>query len=233
MRGPALAALMLALTAAVSAQPRLAFDAPRHDFGTFEEDEVVTHVFRFANAGDAALRIVEITAACGCTTPEWTQDPIAPGDSGSVSVAYDSAGRPGLFEKTVRVIPEAGEAVTLRLTGEVISAFVARGIPVGSLTFESVREDLGDIASAQEIQTVFRFQHRGERPLRILGVETSHEGIRVVFPQRPVFPGDVAAVLVYADEADLGSDVDLAVTVLTDDPTEPEKSVQILARIPE
>lgn len=42
-------------------------------------------------------------ASCGCTTPEWPKEPIAPGKKAQIKVTFDPAGRPGPFTKTISV----------------------------------------------------------------------------------------------------------------------------------
>ena len=62
-----------------------------------------------------------VHASCGCTTPTWTKEPIEPGKKGSVTVAYNPLGRPGVFTKTITVFTNASEEnVTLLIKGEVI-----------------------------------------------------------------------------------------------------------------
>lgn len=73
------------------------------DFGTIKNDRPAVHEFEFTNNGDGNLIIVDATAECGCTRPEWPEKPIAPGKKGKVKVSYNPIGRPGSFEKTVTV----------------------------------------------------------------------------------------------------------------------------------
>jgi len=212
------------LASGAMAQGQLAFDAPRHDFGTFTEGETVTHVFAFTNTGDAPLALTEVDAACGCTTPSWTEGEIAPGARGQVTVAYDSAERPGPFEKTVQVGTKDSGEVTLRIVGNVVAEFVARGVPMGSLTFENDRQDIAPEASGG-LRAFFRFQHTGDRPVRISAVEASDDRVQAVFPNRPVYSGDVMGILLTVDDA-LASGETLTVRVMTDDAEEPVKTLQ-------
>lgn len=81
-----------------------------HDFGTITEKEgKVSHTFIIKNTGDAPLVITRVIASCGCTTPEWTKAPIAPGKSGEVKVTYNPAGRPGNFSKTISIYSNGKE----------------------------------------------------------------------------------------------------------------------------
>jgi hypothetical protein len=223
MLRPAAILLLLALASgAAAAQPALTFEAPRHDLGAMTEGEVATHVFAFTNTGNAPLAIAEVETSCGCTTPQWTSDPVAPGASGTVTVAFDSQGRPGPFERTVRVVaPEAG-AVTLRILGTVESAFVASGVAVGSVTFSEVEAE----AAAGESHA-FYLQHTGARPVRFASVEAP-EGVRVSFPDRRFFSGDVRAVIVTPEAIAPGESVE--VRIETDDAAQPVKVLRLRVR---
>lgn len=79
------------------------FEKTTHDFGTFSENEpIVTYEFEFKNIGDAPLVIHQAIASCGCTVPDYTKEPIAPGKSGKIKVTYNGTGRyPGHFKKSI------------------------------------------------------------------------------------------------------------------------------------
>ncbi|MCD7914942.1 MAG: DUF1573 domain-containing protein [Tannerellaceae bacterium] len=75
-----------------------------HDFGEImESNGPVSHTFVVENTGDMPLVITRVVASCGCTTPKWTKEPIAPGKSGNIAVTFDPKGRPGPFSKTISV----------------------------------------------------------------------------------------------------------------------------------
>lgn len=72
-----------------------------HDFGTIPEGPAVTYDFKFKNTGKEPLIIQGVSASCGCTTPTYSKDPVMPGKTGSISVQYNTQGRPTPFTKTV------------------------------------------------------------------------------------------------------------------------------------
>jgi len=100
---------------------KIVFEEMAHDFGAFKEaDGVQTTTFNFTNTGTTPLILSNVRASCGCTTPKWTRDPIAPGAKGSIDVSYNPKNRPGSFNKSVTVSSNAENAtVVLRITGEV------------------------------------------------------------------------------------------------------------------
>lgn len=91
-------------TGAASAQAVISAENATHDFGAIKEaDGKVAHTYTISNTGDAPLVITRVIASCGCTTPEWTKEPIAAGKTGSITITFDPAHRPGPFAKTISV----------------------------------------------------------------------------------------------------------------------------------
>ena len=94
----------------------ISFNEMSYNFGDVQETAgLQTHKFEFTNTGGEALIIQNVSTSCGCTTPEWTKEPVMPGQKGYVSAAYNPAGRPGAFEKYITVQSNAEPAV-LKLT---------------------------------------------------------------------------------------------------------------------
>jgi hypothetical protein len=100
----ALFALILGFAFTSNAQGALKFKQEKHDFGTITEGTVATYSFEFTNTGKTPVVISNVQPSCGCTTPEWTREPVMPGKTGKVTASYNSAGRPGNFNKTVTVM---------------------------------------------------------------------------------------------------------------------------------
>lgn len=80
------------------------FDSKSHDFGTIKASNgPVSHTFMITNTGNTPLVITTVTnGGCGCTTPKWTPEPIAPGKTGKVTIKFDPTGRRGEFNREVR-----------------------------------------------------------------------------------------------------------------------------------
>ncbi len=106
--------------AAEAAQATVAEKLPRitlaekgvFNFGTITEGDTVEHVFRFKNTGEFPLIINNVTASCGCTTPEWPREPVAPGASSSVRVRFNSRNKGGVQNKTVSIYANTNPSVT-------------------------------------------------------------------------------------------------------------------------
>lgn len=105
-------------------QADIKFDKTTHDFGAFsEKSPTVTTTFTFTNVGDGPLVIHQAIASCGCTVPEYTQEPVQPGKTGTIKVTYNGKGRfPGKFKKSITVRTNAKtELVRLFIEGEMLA----------------------------------------------------------------------------------------------------------------
>lgn len=87
--------------------PVLHFADTAHDFGTMSEGEKVEHEFSFKNEGNSPLLIAGASTSCGCTVPEFSREPIAPGSTGTLKVSFSSAGKQGHILKAITVSSNA------------------------------------------------------------------------------------------------------------------------------
>ena len=88
------------------------------DFGKIQQGRPVTHEFEIANAGQDTLKLENVQASCGCTTPVWKKDPVAPGSGASINVGYNASSE-GPFEKLVTIYYNGGQTKTLTIKGNV------------------------------------------------------------------------------------------------------------------
>ena len=92
-----------------------------HDFGTIKESsQTASTIFILTNSGKEPLIINKVSASCGCTTPEWTKEPIEAGKQAYVKATYSTAGRPGPFDKTITVVSNGNpSSLILHIKGTV------------------------------------------------------------------------------------------------------------------
>ncbi|HEX2922360.1 MAG TPA: DUF1573 domain-containing protein [Bacteroidales bacterium] len=151
----------------------------QHDFGKFKEEAgTQSYDFYFTNTGTQPLVIQNIQASCGCTTPEWTKQPVPPGGKAKVSAKYDPKGRPGAFSKTLSVYTNTTPEVTvLTLKGEVTprekTVEELFAYPVGGVRFESQ-------------QLPFTSVKKNDKKIRVMQViNTSKENVKIEFENVP------------------------------------------------
>jgi hypothetical protein len=102
------------------APQKLKFATTTYDFGSKPQGKPVNTEFEFSNMGTEPLVLETVKASCGCTTPEWTKEPVMPGKKGTIKVQYNMA-REGSFNKTITVTTKDSETVVLTITGNAVA----------------------------------------------------------------------------------------------------------------
>ncbi len=104
------------------AQGGLQFLPAEWNFGSIREsDGRVSHIFTGTNRGTKPVVILDVVSTCGCTIPEFSRKPIAPGATVQIKVVYDPANRPGAFVKELGVFSsERSKVATLVIRGSVV-----------------------------------------------------------------------------------------------------------------
>ena len=99
----------------------ITLSADSHNFGRIPQGVPATTFFTITNTTDRPIAIESATAGCGCTTPEFSKDPIAPGGTAKIKVGYNAAA-PGFFTKEVTIkLAGATDVKIIRITGEVVT----------------------------------------------------------------------------------------------------------------
>ena len=96
-----------------------------YNFGKIPQGKPVYHTFEVFNKGVFPLKLDNVSASCGCTTPEWSKEPIPAGGKSVIKVGYNSASE-GAFEKYITVQYNGSATKQIKIKGEVWKA------PVGA-----------------------------------------------------------------------------------------------------
>ncbi|MDP4261500.1 MAG: DUF1573 domain-containing protein [Bacteroidota bacterium] len=110
-----------AQTAPVTTQDVLQLKETEHDFTKIPQGKPVYYVFEIVNTGTQPLKLDDVHASCGCTTPEWSHEPIAPGTTAPIKVGYNAAAE-GYFEKTITITYNSNQSKQLKIKGTVWKA---------------------------------------------------------------------------------------------------------------
>lgn len=103
--------------APVSNQPltTIALSQSNYDFGNIKKGDKVNHVYEITNTGKNPLVISEVKPGCGCTAPEFTKEPILPGQKGKITLSFDSSSFDGAVQKYADVFANV-EKSPIKLT---------------------------------------------------------------------------------------------------------------------
>jgi hypothetical protein len=165
--------LSVFVTFNVVAQPKLQLQETRHDYGTVKEDGGrKTFDFIFTNAGDSALVITRAVPSCGCTTPEWTKEPVRPGGTGYIRAILDPMNMPGPFRKTLTIHSNSRPSpVVLILEGNItpreLTVEELYRWPLGGLRFESQHLAFTTIKKTEKKIKVMPIINTSDKPITV------------------------------------------------------------------
>ena len=98
----------------------LALSEPEFDFGKIKKGDKVEHVYEVTNTGKNPLIISSVVPTCGCTVPEFTKDPIMPGQKGKVTLKFDSTNFHGIVHKTAQLYANVSQVpIELKFTADI------------------------------------------------------------------------------------------------------------------
>ena len=102
-------------------EDEITIDKTVHDFGTISEDGGnVSATFTITNNTKAPIILADVVTSCGCTSREWTKEPIEAGKTGKVVATYNPKNRRGPFEKSVTITTTSNpEKFTVQIKGTV------------------------------------------------------------------------------------------------------------------
>jgi hypothetical protein len=92
-----------------------------HDFGMIPQGKPVYYYFDIVNNGSVPLKLENVQASCGCTTPEWNKEPIAAGGTDKIKVGYNAAAE-GEFTKFITITYNGTQTKQITIKGTVWKA---------------------------------------------------------------------------------------------------------------
>jgi len=92
-----------------------------HDFGKIKQGVPVTYDFVIKNISDKPVVVENTWASCGCTTPEKITEPILPGKTTKLKVAYNAAAVAPISKDVFIKIAGIDAAKSVHISGEVLS----------------------------------------------------------------------------------------------------------------
>jgi hypothetical protein len=97
------------------------FAKASHPFGDIVVGVQAKTSFEYTNEGNVPLVLTNVRPSCGCTAPNWSREPLMPGETGVINVTFYSSGKAGQnFNKSITVTSNAAP-VTLYIRGKVLA----------------------------------------------------------------------------------------------------------------
>jgi hypothetical protein len=212
-----------------------------HDFGDIKEtDGPAVFEFSLTNRSTRPVSILSVKPSCGCTTPDWTRQPIAPGSSGFIKASFDPKGRPGYFNKSLTVTTDwDGTPSVLQIKGNVLNPARANdpssfSVVNGSIHLKSNSFNLDKVFINREAAAVsFPIYNASKDTVHFTDVVVPSY-IKAVTPKR-LAPGETSVLKIIFDAKLKGQYgfVSENIELITDDKEMPEKSFSVYATVEE
>jgi hypothetical protein len=222
-------------------QPKIKFETTTQDFGQIpEEGGSVTHEFVFTNTGNEPLILADVQASCGCTTPEWSREPVAPGEKGVVKAEYNPRNRPGVFSKSISVAANDPQGThTLYIKGTVTPRPKTPEIDfpaqVGALRTRYRSLNMGKLTTKEPITKSFAAYNDSNQILRFKEAVDVPSHISVSFDPPELLPQQKGNINITYDpkaKDDLGFVTD-RISIYTNEAEDSTKEYSIMATIEE
>lgn len=175
-------------------QPGLKFREREWDFGEVVEGTLPEHYFRLYNTGNEDLILSKVQASCGCTSPSWPKEAIAPGDSAEIKVVFNTRGYKNKdFIKSIVVYSNAvarGKVVTdaLLIRGHVVGK---NAVPQYPLQPSTLYWDFGYVLKGKKAKAKVRAVNKGDSTI-VIDKLVLKKGYDIDYSFKPttVLPGD-------------------------------------------
>ncbi len=182
------------------------FEKSYHDFGEMKEGDAASYSFEVINTGTTPLFISKVQPSCGCTTPDWTKEPIAPGAKGKVSASYGTQGRPGSFNKSIAVYSNDPDkpSVTIFIKGFVSNmpqpTYTNEQLKTSpKIVLEKSEHNFGKVEKNTKISYKLSVSNLGRSDLKISEINSACNCVQVTSKPEFIKSGETAAIqLLYA-----------------------------------
>jgi hypothetical protein len=221
------------------AQGELKFEKETHDFGTIAEGVQASYEFVVKNVGDKPLVITQVQPSCGCTTPDWTKDPIMPGKTGVIKALYNSTGRPGPFHKSITVMSNgATPQAVIFIKGEVgpkdlkTEHTPEQKANSPRLAVGTTSHSFGKLEKGQKAVAKFTIKNTGRQDLVVQGVKANCNCVTYKVSQPSIKPGQQATLeLTYVPT--MLREQNEVVTIVSNDIVMPDLKLTLKANVVE
>lgn len=171
----------------------ITFEETSHDFGTLDKNAPAETTFAFTNSSDEPVKLRNVKASCGCTTPAWTKDAVQPGAQGEIKVKYNTS-RVGPFTKSITVYYDSlQKPVVLYIRGKVEEAQAQEAMNynevLGGIAFHALSQHVGTVASDSSAKVDFHLKNVSPNPIELTLSPESSQSVSLEMPNTSIAPG--------------------------------------------
>lgn len=228
---------LVTFTHQLQAQAVITIDKEVHDFGTIPQGVPATTKFLVKNVGDSTLKLDFVQASCGCTTPKWSSEPVAPGESTTIEVGYNAAAM-GSFTKSITIRSNADEPMkVIRIQG-VVDAI--ENIPVSpeelakspKMNLSKTQIKVGRVERNKPMTYEVRVKNSGKSPLVLQKWATACNCVSAELAGGELPAGETGTLKITYNPNLTGSRIEI-LTLFSNDRNQPRQELRLEADVVE
>ncbi len=200
-----------------------------YDFGKIKQNSVVEHSFEFFNAGGDTLKILDVSASCGCSVGKLSKREFAAGEKGTIDVRFDSRGKFGNQVQRIYIRTNEPDNPTKIITIKAQVYIDTTGSP--KIFFDKLFHNFGKIEEGKIYETSFAFMNTGQGTLEIVDINSSCGCAAAIPKKRKLNPGETSEVKVEFNSTNYSGIVTKYIVIRSNDPSNPEIYLTIQAEV--
>lgn len=236
---PFMLTLLLSGLSVVSSFAEIVWLQKTYDFGLMKEEAGPKKgEVKFTNRGSSPVVVTGARPSCGCTSVDYSQEPVLPGDTAVISFTYDPAGRPGKFDKSIRVYIGENDSYKIGITGNVLGTpeSLTQFYPYenGALRLSDVHISAGEMTSGTSRNFFIRSYNQTLDSISP-SWECKDPALTISCSEKKIGPGEIAVFALFFDAGKVKEigDVEIPFTVISNIATEnsPRQEVVFSAKV--
>lgn len=217
-----LLSLLIMAIGAISASAEIVWLEKSYDFGLMKEaDGPKSGSVRFVNSGPEPIAVVGARPSCGCTSVDFSDEPVAPGDTAVISFTYDPYGRPGKFDKSIRVYIGENDSYKIGIVGNVLGTpeSLNQMYPheAGPLRLSDIRINAGEMTTGTSRNFFIRAYNQTLDSVAPAW-KVDNPALVVNCSEPKIGPGDIAVFALFFNASDVNEmgDISIPFTIWSD-----------------
>lgn len=205
-----------------------------YDFGLMKEEAgPVKGLVSFINRGNTPVSITGARPSCGCTSVSYSEEPVAPGETAVISFTYDPTGRPGKFDKSIRIYIGDNESYKIGITGNVLgsSESLTQFYPYecGPLRLSDLHINGGEMTAGNSRNFFIRSYNQTLDSISPAWI-CADPALTVSCSEKKIGPGDIAVFALFFDagKAKEMGDVEIPLTIISDNSVKDSPRQEVL-----
>ncbi len=167
------------LITTIQAEPKLELSSKDYDFGFVPQHAKVSHTFMLKSVGDDTLKIVQVVPGCGCTKAPLEKSEIAPGDSATLEIIFNTGRYNGRVKKHPRIVTNEQQN---RVNLEFASTVMARPDSTYPIIVKPHKLDFSRLADSAEPEMTFTLHNVYSEPLQVDIVDYPDDLLAITMP---------------------------------------------------